>query len=750
MASTCWLFYKHLLGAFFLSVPSYFLALLLSFITSFIFRLRRGGGSSDKRFDFADSVSEESNSRGSEAESENNCEEFNGFADSENEPCLKFRFPTYEEFINRKEKDELRELVDSEVLLTSSSCTKHEFLSQSGFIEEPEVHNINIDVVDSQTKAVSLENQSTVALLDKNLEQSHCEEGDYYVHNKEMENSDNGGTKEEDEGTMLSWEKGELGKGAENQTQTDFELSDESQSLVTDSDSVSIGFEHMHGLISRLVDYYSDDGFLSDQDFGGEFEFGSLQGEEDIEKQVEVHHSEMSEEKNQVETHVVLEDHVGKLEQDHLDNLEILASQFLSENDHFHEEDEDELMNGSKDPNNEAVLDSGESNKLESLWEHQELIEQLQMELRKVRATGLLPTIFEESESSKMEDLKPWKIDERFQRGDCMGELHKFYRSYRERMRKFDIFTYQKMYAIGLLQKDPLQLLSSHKSPRPTFKSLLSQNLWLLKHKSHRADPMKKFIKELQSDLEVVYVGQMCLSWEFLNWQYGKALDLWDSDPHGVHQYNEVSGEFQQFQVLMQRFIEDEPFQGTRVQHYIKTRCDARNLLQVPVIREDSIKDRKKSSRRYESGDNGGITIEMIVETLEESIRIFWHFVKADKDCAVTTMKGQKGVHPDVQNAEDLELLMDVMKSLRKKENALKNILRSEQCILRRLRRFGDEDPDHVLYFFSQVDMKLVSRVLNMSRLTTDQLVWCHDKLSRISFVQRKIRVEPSFLLFPC
>lgn len=81
---------------------------------------------------------------------------------------------------------------------------------------------------------------------------------------------------------------------------------------------------------------------------------------------------------------------------------------------------------------------------------------------------------------------------------------------------------------------------------------------------------------------------------------------------------------------------------------------------------EDSIKDRKKSSRRYEESGDNGITIEMIVETLEESIRVFWHFVKADKDSAITTMKGQKGVHPDVQNAEDLELFMDVMKSLRK------------------------------------------------------------------------------------
>lgn len=84
---------------------------------------------------------------------------------------------------------------------------------------------------------------------------------------------------------------------------------------------------------------------------------------------------------------------------------------------------------------------------------------------------------------------------------------------------------------------------------------------------------------------------------------------------------------------------------------------------------EDSKKDRKKS-RRYEKGDNA-ITIEMIVETLEECIRIFWQFVKADKDSAIATMKGQKGMHPDVENAEDLVLSMEVMKSLRKVRNGL-------------------------------------------------------------------------------
>ena len=96
---------------------------------------------------------------------------------------------------------------------------------------------------------------------------------------------------------------------------------------------------------------------------------------------------------------------------------------------------------------------------------------------------------------------------------------------------------------------------------------------------------MKEFIRELHSDLEMVYVGQLCLSWELLMWEYEKALELWESDQYRLRRYNEVAGEFQQFQVLLQRFLENEPFQGPRVENYVKNRCAMKNLLQVPVIR---------------------------------------------------------------------------------------------------------------------------------------------------------------------
>nr|GMD55404.1 uncharacterized protein LOC109151335 isoform X1 [Ipomoea batatas] len=521
----------------------------------------------------------------------------------------------------------------------------------------------------------------------------------------------------------------------------------EKEWLVTDSYSAATGFEHM----SRLGDSLRSDGFLSDEDFEID-SFKDLDYDDNV-----IFHPDENQDSGQFagsESYVIMEEELRELEQDHLCKMESMASQFLSETD-FHEEDLD---------------NSGDANR----WEHQELIEQLQSEvseLRKVR-TNSLPTILEESgdespemslqksdESPEMEEdyWKPWKnVDQSFQTENCiMAELHQFYHDYRERMRRFDILTYQKMYAIGFLQKeplkDPLQLLSTQKSS--SLKSLLSQNIWLFNHKNRGVDPMTSFIKELRRDLEVVYVGQMCLSWEFLHWQYVKALDLCGSDPRQIHRYNEVSEEFQQFMALMLRFMEDEPFQGTRVQHYIKCRCDFRSLLQVPLIKEDSWMEETKA-RRFENGGNP-ITSDMLVEILEECIRTFWRFVKVDKESSAGAVgKGQKRVHPEVRNAEDIRLLREVTKSLHKKERKLKDILRSENSMLRGFSRCKEKDTyhhhhHHVLYFFSQVDMKLVSRVLNMSAITRDQLQWCHNKLSTISFQQTKIHVQPSFLLFP-
>lgn len=140
---------------------------------------------------------------------------------------------------------------------------------------------------------------------------------------------------------------------------------------------------------------------------------------------------------------------------------------------------------------------------------------------------------------------------------------------------------------VGLFQlKEPGQSMKTPKSSVPAIKSLLAQNLWPCKPRRRGAGPAFKFIDDLHKDFELVYVGQLCLSWEILHWQYKKALELREFDSQGLHQYNQVAGEFQLFQVLLQRFLENEPFQGcTRVLNFVNNRCAHCNFLQVPVIK---------------------------------------------------------------------------------------------------------------------------------------------------------------------
>ncbi|KAL5658193.1 hypothetical protein ACJX0J_031356, partial [Zea mays] len=312
-------------------------------------------------------------------------------------------------------------------------------------------------------------------------------------------------------------------------------------------------------------------------------------------------------------------------------------------------------------------LSAEEEDELESLWEHQDLIEQLKLELKKVRSIGL-PTILEESETPKapMEDLKPWRIDAKFLREDPMDELNKFYKSYRERMRKFDILCYQKMYAIDFLQlRGPQQSSNSLKSLSPTVASILSHNFRSSRRRSPE-DPSERFLRELRYDLETVYVGQTCLSWEFLRWQYEQARDLPESDPYHSHQYNQVAGEFQQFQVVVQRFVEDESFKGPRLPNYINNRCVLRSLLQVPVIKEDSLKDRMEDQRK----GNYVITSEELEDVMEEAMHILWEFIKADRVETTTTaasvLKGLSSAHVELQDPSDHDLMAHIHSTLQK------------------------------------------------------------------------------------
>ncbi|XP_004238800.1 uncharacterized protein [Solanum lycopersicum] len=377
------------------------------------------------------------------------------------------------------------------------------------------------------------------------------------------------------------------------------------------------------------------------------------------------------------------------------------------------------------------------------LLEHQNLVRQMKMEMKNSRITGL-PTISEDYESPKVvEDMKPLKIDEKIGYKYCIEEIQKFYKSYAEKMKKLDILNYQTLNAISFLQlKDSEGFMSSKKTSMSIAKAFALPSFLANKQRKIFADPAQKSICEMNRDLEIVYVGQICLSWEILYWQYGKAKDLLEHDPHEYHTYNQVAGEYQQFQVLLQRFVEDEPFQGPRVQYYVRKRCILRSFLQVPSIRDDRFKG-KKGGREEEKDV---ISIMKLGDVIKETMQVFWEFLRADKREANLALKGVQGTQMD--NAE-IELFMNVKLDLQKKERKLKDVQRSGNCIVKKFQKQQERRLSPSL-FASLVELKLVSRVLSLPRLRRDHLVWCQRKLSNINVAGRKVSMEQSFSLFPC
>lgn len=83
------------------------------------------------------------------------------------------------------------------------------------------------------------------------------------------------------------------------------------------------------------------------------------------------------------------------------------------------------------------------------------------------------------------------------------------------------------------------------------------------------------------------------------------------------------------------------------------------------------------------------------------------------------------------------------------KERRIREEMRSQNCIVKKLRK-NEECGVKKEVLICEVDLRLVRRVVCVSRLTRDHLDWCVKKLNNINFVGRKVHVEPSFLLFPC
>lgn len=72
--------------------------------------------------------------------------------------------------------------------------------------------------------------------------------------------------------------------------------------------------------------------------------------------------------------------------------------------------------------------------------------------------------------------------------------------------------------------------------------------------------------------------------------------------------------------------------------------------------------DRSKERK----GGDGAITIDVLLEALEESMRIIWQFIQADKDVSTTTLTCPRDIQVELQDPADSVHLMELRTDLQK------------------------------------------------------------------------------------
>ncbi|XP_027357386.1 uncharacterized protein LOC113866787 [Abrus precatorius] len=241
-------------------------------------------------------------------------------------------------------------------------------------------------------------------------------------------------------------------------------------------------------------------------------------------------------------------------------------------------------------------------------------------------------------------------------------------------------------------------------------------------------------------ELEAAYVAQICLTWEALNWNYKNFQSKRASRGHDVDLGcpATIAQKFQQFQVLLQRYVENEPYEhGRRPEIYARMRHLAPKLLLVPEYRESD------DDQRDDNGFHSKISTASFLIIMEDGIRTFMSFLKADKEkpCQVLAAYFRRNKKPSV----DPTLLRLIKKVNQKKKIKVKDLRRSRKCL--RKRKLKVEEEMEIL--MALIDLKVVSRVLRMSELSEEQLHWCEEKMSKVRVVDGKLQRESTPLFFP-
>ncbi|KAK7293993.1 hypothetical protein RJT34_16876 [Clitoria ternatea] len=307
------------------------------------------------------------------------------------------------------------------------------------------------------------------------------------------------------------------------------------------------------------------------------------------------------------------------------------------------------------------------------------------------------------------------------------------FEKYCERMLFFDRMSTQQLKEVGRGAQH-----TSTSSPRSTSKKLASPLRCLSLKRFEEPDDEIEHLQQPENDpyqdIETAYVGQICLTWEALHCQYshmGQKISWQHENPTC---YNHCAQEFQQFQVLLQRFIENEPFeQGLRAEIYARTRNNLPKLLQVPNIRGSDNGLTDESDMRVLAPD--------LIKIIQSSILTFHLFLKRDKKKSIGAIN-LFGNHNQLATP-----LQQIQSTLEKKMVKLKEVRRKKKGWRKNSWPQKQED---IQLLLGLIDVKTVSRILRMTRITREQLFWCEEKMKKLDLSNGRLERDPCPILFPC
>ncbi|KAG8481990.1 hypothetical protein CXB51_026910 [Gossypium anomalum] len=276
-------------------------------------------------------------------------------------------------------------------------------------------------------------------------------------------------------------------------------------------------------------------------------------------------------------------------------------------------------------------------------------------------------------------------------------------------------------------------------SPKSANKKLRSPlsclSLKKIEEPDEEAEQLQQSINNPYQDLETAYVAQFCLTWEALHCQYSQLSQIVLCQPENPICYNHSAQQLQQFQVLLQRFIENEPFQdGPRSEIYARARNILPKLLQIPNIQGSDRKEKVEEESDY------SVLAPDIIRIIESTILVFRLFLKMDnkKHGSFRNLFGNQ--NPMATPLQQVQSLLE------KKGAKLKELHKKRKGWKKNTWPILHED---VPLLFGLIDIKIISRVLRMGRISKEELFWCEEKMKKLHFCDGKLERDPSPILFP-